>query len=81
MKNTAGWEEVYCYMWTDDKKNNAGWPGLKMTELADGTFLYATDTDFPNVIFNNGNGTQTADLKWPGNNSIYDNGKNKFEDR
>lgn len=81
MKNTAGWEEVYCYMWTDDKKNNAGWPGLKMTELDDGTFLYATDTDFPNVIFNNGNGTQTADLKWPGNNSIYDNGKNKFEDR
>lgn len=81
MKNTAGWEEVYCYMWTDDKKNNAGWPGLKMTELADGTFLYATDTDFPNVIFNNGNGTQTADLKWPGNNSIYDNGKNVFKDR
>lgn len=81
MKNTAGWEEVYCYMWTDDKKNNAGWPGLKMTELDDGTFLYATDTDFPNVIFNNGNGTQTADLKWPGNNSIYDNGKNKFEER
>ena len=81
MKNTAGWEEVYCYMWTDDKKNNAGWPGLKMTELDDGTFLYATDTDFPNVIFNNGNGTQTADLKWPGNNYIYDNGKNKFEDR
>jgi alpha-amylase len=81
MKNTAGWEEVYCYMWTDDKKNNAGWPGLKMTELADGTFLYATDTDFPNVIFNNGNGTQTADLKWPGNGSIYDNEKNKFQDR
>jgi hypothetical protein len=52
-----------------------------MTELADGTFLYATDTDFPNVIFNNGNGTQTADLKWPGNGSIYDNEKNKFQDR
>ena len=73
MKNTAGWEDVYCYMWVDGKTNNAGWPGLRMTKLEDGTYIYATDDEYPNVIFNNGTGTQTADLKWPGNGYIYDN--------
>ncbi|MGN0374234.1 MAG: alpha-amylase family glycosyl hydrolase, partial [Butyrivibrio sp.] len=73
MKNTAGWEDVYCYMWIDSNTNNQGWPGLKMTDLGDGVFLYSTDVEYPNVIFTDGNGTQTADLIWEGNDSIYYN--------
>lgn len=79
MKNTAGWEDVYCYMWSDEKGSNAPWPGLRMTETEEGIYLYATDEDYPNVIFTNGSGIQTRDLKWEGNRSIYDNEKNIFE--
>ena len=73
MKNAAGWEEVYCYMWVDNSKNNKGWPGVKMTKLDDDTYIYATDEEYPNIIFNDGSGTQTGDMKWPGNGYIYDN--------
>lgn len=79
MKNTAGWDDVYCYMWVDGNTNNKGWPGIKMTKLDDGTYIYATDEYYPNIIFNNGSGTQTADMEWPGNGNIYDNGKASWE--
>ena len=79
MKNTAGWDDVYCYMWVDGNTNNKGWPGVKMTKLDATTYVYATDEEFPNIIFNNGSGTQTSDMVWPGNGQIYDNGKNKWE--
>ena len=78
MKNTAGWEDVYCYMWVDGSTNNKGWPGVKMTKLDDNTYIYATDEYYPNIIFNNGAGTQTADMEWPGNGSVYDNGAGVF---
>ena len=79
MKNTAGWDDVYCYMWVDGSTNNKSWPGIKMTKLDDTTYVYATDDKYPNIIFNNGNGTQTSDMVWPGNGNIYDNSKNKWE--
>lgn len=81
MKNTAGWEDVYCYMWVDDSNNNKGWPGVKMTKLDDETYIYATDVNYPNIIFNNGSGTQTADMVWPGNGNVYDNGTNIWEQK
>lgn len=81
MKNTAGWEDVYCYMWVDGNTNNKGWPGVKMTGLDDETYIYATDDYYPNIIFNNGSGTQTADMEWPGNGNVYDNGKSAWEQK
>ena len=81
MKNTAGWEDVYCYMWIDDKNNNKGWPGIKMTKLSDDIYVYATDTEYPNIIFNNGSGTQTKDMLWPGNGHIYENGEDNWREK
>ena len=81
MKNTADWEDVYCYMWVDDSNNNKGWPGVKMTKLDDKTYIYATDVNYPNIIFNNGSGTQTADMVWPGNGNVYDNGASIWEQK
>ena len=78
MKNTAGWEDVYCYMWVDNSKNNKGWPGVKMTKLSDDIYVYATDEEYPNIIFNNGSGTQTRDMEWSGNGYIYDNKTDKW---
>ena len=79
MKNTAGWEDVYCYMWVDNSNNNKAWPGVKMTKVDDETFIYATDVNYPNIIFNNGSGTQTEDMLWAGNGSVYDNGNGQWE--
>ena len=81
MENTAGWEDVYCYMWEDGDTNNKSWPGVKMTKLYDGTYIYATGVNYPNIIFNNGAGTQTADMEWPGNGKIYENGNNTWRDK
>lgn len=81
MKNTAGWEDVYCYMWIDDKNNNKGWPGIKMTKLSDDIYVYAIDTEYPNIIFNNGSGTQTKDMLWPGNGHIYENGEDNWREK
>lgn len=79
MKNTAGWQDVYCYMWVDGDTHNQSWPGVKMTDLGDGIFLYSTDEEYPNVIFTDGNGTQTADLKWEGNGCIYYNKEKEWK--
>lgn len=81
MNNTAGWEDVYCYMWVDGNTNNKGWPGVKMTKLDEETYIYATDDYYPNIIFNNGSGTQTADMEWPGNGNVYDNGKDSWKQK
>ncbi len=72
-ENAAGWSEVYCYMWTDSSNDNGGWPGQKMTQGEDGLWSYKITGDWEKVIFNNGSGTQTADLSYQGNGSCYNN--------
>jgi len=58
----------YLYIWDDNqKKLNGDWPGNKMSETTtvDGVKYWTfTVTDAPsfNVIFNNNNGGQTADI-------------------
>ncbi len=65
-KNTQGWESVYAYTWGEGDLFG-GWPGTDITATADAEGYYtATLTAYPgtalNIIFNNGNGSQTADL-------------------
>ena len=65
--NSAGWDEVCAYAWTD---GGAGleWPGVAMTKTGNtvnGFDIYSItfDTAYEKVIFNNNNqGSQTADL-------------------
>ncbi len=56
----ANWDEVYVYSW-DDSGSNAEWPGVKMSAAESG--IYKASVKHSNVIFTNGNGKQTADLK------------------
>ncbi len=79
MKNTAGWKNVYCYTWADSNTNNMAWPGVKMTYVGEDTYCYAADVNYPNVIFTNNSGNQTADLNLPGNGYLYDNQTGKWE--
>lgn len=78
VKNTAKWSNVYCYMWNSSSDRNASWPGIKMNYLGDNVWSYKMSSSYKNVIFNNGSGTQTADLVSPGAGYIYDNQTSSF---
>ena len=66
--NTAQWETVNAYAWNGD--NNNAWPGVALEatgEVILGQTVYSFTAEqgtYTNIIFNNGNGTQTADLNW-----------------
>ena len=59
-------ETTYCYLWLNGT-DGSGWPGVAMTyvETNDyGQAIYTIEVDLSSydmVIFNNGNGWQTAD--------------------
>ena len=67
-----GWSDVYAYMWKDGMGNNQAWPGVKMTQVEGEVYSYNVPGDYNMIIFNNGNGAQTADLSYAGNGKIYD---------
>ena len=63
------WDDVYVYMWND--KGDNGWPGVKTTDCVGlneyGQKVYSintvvNDNIYDKMIFNNGQGTQTADI-------------------
>ena len=71
----SNWTSVYAYAW--DNSNNSEilgtWPGTQIT-IDDESGYYkvtaSTQATTPMIIFNNGNGTQTADQTWV-NNGVY----------
>ena len=66
--NNKSWSKVNVYAW--DPTQNANWPGKAATKEAEqvaGYDVYSYTVEagaHKNVIFNNGSGTQTNDLKW-----------------
>lgn len=77
-ENASGWDEVYCYMWTDDSNKNDAWPGQKMTKGDGNLWSYQVTGDWENIIFSNGNGTKTEDLSYLGNGSCFNNQTNAW---
>ena len=77
--NTGDWEKVYAWAWTTEGEGDEAqttnffepWPGLELTEKAaeqkDGhdvyIFTYTGNTLPANILFNNGEGTQTGDFE------------------
>ena len=89
LNNAAGWSNVYIYYWNGNQ-NNAAWPGEQLTETdkdAAGNYVVyiagnyiGTGTE-SGVIFNNGSGTQSADLQLGlGETKIYNNQSGAWED-
>ena len=68
--NNANWGKVYIYSWDNDGavEHFGAWPGKALTEttVVNGKTVYYIEipnaVDATQVIFNNGNGTQTTDL-------------------
>ena len=73
--NSSSWSTVNAYIWNNTTVvNNGSWPGNAMAyDSASGYYYIDVDTSaFDMIIFNNGSGTQTADLTIPTNgNNLY----------
>jgi pullulanase len=71
----AGWENVNIYAWTQTagktKEYTDSWPGSAMTLIdeAMGIWAYELPIGAVNIVFNDGNGNQTADQSAPGYSS------------
>lgn len=79
-KNEANWSAVYAYMWNSTSDTNAGWPGVKMTNIGGDVWRYEVPKTFAKIIFNIGsNQTQTGDMNYPGDGYIYNNSDNSWE--
>ena len=66
----ADWAECYVYTWDNNNSAVTGqWPGTKMTKNGD-LWEFEVPAGATKIIFNNGNGTQTADLDMPTDNKV-----------
>lgn len=73
-KNTDKWKNVKVYAFNDGGEVK-GWPGVNTFDEGDGLYSYTLPKGFEDakVIFNNGEGKQTADLKTEiGHSMMYD---------
>lgn len=66
-KNTENWSSVYVYSWIGSEPIIGSWPGTDITATGDANGYYTATLDgftedSLNIIFSDGNGTQTADL-------------------
>ena len=75
--NNKSWSKVNAYAW--EPVQNANWPGVAATKEAEqigGYDVYSFTAEagqYANVIFNNGSGQQTADLKWTAGKYVINN--------
>ena len=64
--NTGKWNTVNFYSWYDAVKIFTDtWPGNTMTKVDDTLYSCTVPEDIPNIIFNDGDSTQTEDLVLP----------------
>ena len=67
----ASWTACYIYTWDSSNAATTGaWPGSPMTKEADGLWSYEVPAAAANVIFNDGNGNQSADMAKPTDNKV-----------
>lgn len=64
VKVAAGWEKAYLYVWAEGSEGAVAWPGVEMTKDGDVYTYTLEDVDVSayNMIINNGDGEQTADI-------------------
>ena len=78
LKNDANWSTPCCYAWNGSSDSNASWPGVKMTEIGDGYWMYRASNEYKNCIFSNSGNPQTGDLTVK-NGYYYNNSKDSWE--
>lgn len=64
--NSGTWFTVNFYTWYDAASGGlVAWPGSPMTQVEGKIYSCTVPADIPNIIFNNGGSSQTADLTIP----------------
>ena len=73
LNGAVEWSSVYVYSWTDAGDAFGAWPGAQMSyDEATGYYAYNIGAlDNINVIFNNNEGAQTADLVYSSEKPVY----------
>lgn len=78
--------KVYCekqwvnvYAWNGNTKYCGNWPGAKLNSAGDWKYYEFPNIDSLNLIFNDGNGTQTSDLSIDSKGVYYYYQSNWFE--
>lgn len=69
--STKDWGEVYAYVWTTGGGEKQAWPGIPMefvenNPYGERVYKFTIEPQYDNIIYNNGNGAQTVDLKLDG---------------
>ena len=82
--DSAYWNTVFVHAWVEGGSNDIAyttWPGLEMEWDGD-KLLYFIELPSvcDSVVFNDGNGTQSADLTIPGDGALFDNVTNSWSD-
>ncbi|MCQ2515140.1 MAG: starch-binding protein, partial [Ruminococcus sp.] len=67
-----------AYYWSEANKTMTTWPGKVMKNEGNGVYSIDLPKGAEYVIFNNGAGAQTADLKIPAFGQIYNNSTNSW---
>ena len=76
--NTNNWSTVNIYSWTSGSQTtlSGGWPGSAMNKVDDTNWyrytIYSDTTEGIMIIFNNGSGSQTANLSYSSDNIYWD---------
>ena len=65
----SGWSSCKAYWW-GSTGTNPNWPGVDMTKNSEGIWTFDVPSDATGLIFNNGTGTQTANLQVPTDDKI-----------
>ncbi len=69
--STKDWSTVYAYVWTTGGGEKQAWPGVPMefvenNPYGEKVYKFTIEPQYDNIIYNNGNGAQTVDLKLDG---------------
>jgi len=79
-KNTSGWGSVSAYVWSSSsfEEGNGSWPGSKMTYVSGDIYKIELDTKYDMIIFSDNGSGQSADLKIPGSNQMFNYAQNNW---
>lgn len=79
-KNTSGWGSVNAYVWSSStvEAGNGSWPGGKMTYVSGDVYKIELDTKYDMIIFSDNGSGQSADLKIPSSNQIFNYAQNSW---
>lgn len=63
-----------AYYWAESDTTLTSWPGEEMQSIGNNVYRIEIPSSAEYIIFNNGNGNKSNDIKLEGTNKIYENG-------